>query len=154
MKKTGVLIVLIFSFLFNFQAAYPHCEIPCGIYDDQARVVLIEEHIKTIEKSMNQIKSLSKEQLKNYNQIVRWVTNKETHAQHIQEIVYQYFMTQRIKFVRNRETSAHKEYLEKLSLLHQMLLEAMKAKQTTDLKVVANLRLLLEEFKVAYFGIN
>ena len=38
-----------------------HCEIPCGIYDDQLRADLIAEHATTIEKSMKKIVELSKQ---------------------------------------------------------------------------------------------
>ena len=76
---------------------FAHCEIPCGIYDDQARINMILEHITTIEKSMKQIQSLEKEKNINFNQIVRWIMNKEQHATEIQTMVAQYFMTQRIK---------------------------------------------------------
>ena len=48
-----------------------HCEIPCGIYDDQVRANLIYEHTVTIEKSMKKIAVLSKEAPVNYNQLVR-----------------------------------------------------------------------------------
>ena len=41
--------------LIRVSPLYPHCEIPCGIYDDHLRSHLIEEHIATIEKGMNQI---------------------------------------------------------------------------------------------------
>ena len=75
--------------------AFAHCEIPCGIYDDEARIASLREHVKTIEKSMAQIKGLSAEA--NKNQLIRWVDNKEAHANEIQHIVTQYFMTQRIK---------------------------------------------------------
>ena len=60
-----------------------HCEIPCGIYDDQLRIEMIKEDIGTVEKSIRQIKALSQEETANYNQIVRWVTNKEAHANKI-----------------------------------------------------------------------
>ena len=32
--------------------AWAHCEIPCGIYDDHARIHSIEEHISPSEKAM------------------------------------------------------------------------------------------------------
>ncbi|MDY6953871.1 MAG: superoxide dismutase [Ni], partial [Thermodesulfobacteriota bacterium] len=41
--------------LFVVSYASAHCEIPCGIYDDQMRIDMIAEHITTIEKSMKQI---------------------------------------------------------------------------------------------------
>ena len=124
--------------------AWAHCEIPCGIYDDHMRIHMIEEHITTIEKSMQQIVELSRQTPVNYNQVVRWVTNKEHHADELQHIVTQYFMTQRIK-------PDQKDYEKKLTVLHKMLLAAMKAKQTTDLANVADLRERTKEFEGLYF---
>ena len=60
--------------------AWAHCQIPCGIYDDPVRFSQLEEHVTTIEKSMKQIVELSGESSPNYNQLVRWVNNKETHV--------------------------------------------------------------------------
>ena len=137
---TGLLLVL-----FSISHAAAHCEIPCGIYDDQLRVQLIAEHATTIEKSMQQIMALSKSGPANYNQLIRWVSNKEDHATQIQHIVSQYFMTQRIK-------PDQEKYSEKLTVLHKMLIAAMKCKQTTDLANVNALRTHLKEFEVLYFG--
>jgi len=106
---------------------------------------LIAEHITTVEKSMNQIRALSQRTPLNHNQMVRWVTNKEAHANEIQHIVTQYFMTQRIK-------PGQDKYTEKLEVLHQILLSAMKAKQTVDLGHIQSLRKLLKKFENLYFG--
>jgi len=38
---------------------YSHCQIPCGIYDDPARLAMIAENITTIEKAMKSIEELS-----------------------------------------------------------------------------------------------
>lgn len=134
-----------FIILFTASGAAAHCEIPCGIYDDALRIKLIAEHIRTIEKSIEQITALGSAQPLNYNQIVRWTTNKETHASEIQHIVAQYFLTQRIKPDTDR-------YHEKLGLLHQMLVFAMKCKQSTDMSNVHALRKLLKSFDGLYFG--
>jgi nickel superoxide dismutase len=124
--------------------ASAHCEIPCGIYDDQMRVALISEHITTIEKAMKKISDLSGEKASDFNQRARWVMNKENHANELQHIVTQYFMTQRIK-------PDTKNYAEKLTVLHKMLVQAMKCKQTTDLSHVSALRALVKEFQGLYF---
>ncbi len=58
-------------------ASFSHSEIPCGIYADEARLALIEEHVATIEKSASVIIELSEQSEKNYNQLVRWTHNKE-----------------------------------------------------------------------------
>lgn len=130
-----------------------HCQIPCGIYDDELRVQLIEEHISTIEKSMNQINTLGAADPVNYNQLVRWVDNKEHHAQEIQDIVTAYFMAQRIKPPeKHGDDEANTIYMHRLALLHHIQIHAMKAKQSTDLEQVKTLRSLVAEFRKAYFG--
>ena len=148
MRKAAVPLMLgLFVMIGTASQAFAHCEIPCGIYDDHARARMIEEHITTIEKSMNMILELQGEKPVNDNQLVRWVMNKENHATELQEIVTQYFMTQRIK-------PDTKDYDKKLGLLHKMLISAMKCKQTTNLENVATLRSLLQEFENFYFGKN
>jgi nickel superoxide dismutase len=128
-----------------------HCQIPCGIYDDKMQIDMLNEHITTIEKAMNQITELSAEADKNFNQIVRWVTNKEDHAQEFQNIVTFYFLAQRIKPVDPAETDAYQKYLKKLELLHHLHVYAMKCKQTTDLANVEKLKSLVTEFAALYF---
>ena len=113
---------------------------------------MLEEDITTVEKSMTMIAELSKAGEKNYNQIVRWVNNKEKHADLIQESVSQYFMTQRVKPVDEAKPAEHKKYLKELTLLHEMLIYAMKTKQTTDQANVEKLRSLLQAFKTSYLG--
>jgi nickel superoxide dismutase len=152
-RKRVVLSLLVLGGLLAFAAPlYSHCEIPCGIYDDPLRMKLIDEHVGTIEKSMKQIAELSKAGEKNYNQIVRWVANKDQHADEIQHIVAQYFMTQRVMPAEAKDAEAYGKYVTQLTLLHRMLVAAMKAKQTTDLAHVEALRSLSAEFKAAYFG--
>jgi nickel superoxide dismutase len=146
MKKISLnLLPVMLIFLIFVSGVGAHCQIPCGIYDDQLRANLIAEHATTIEKSMQQIIDLGKANPVNYNQIVRWVSNKELHATKIQDIVSEYFLTQRIK-------PDQKKYNEKLTVLHKMLLAAMKCKQTTDVSNVKELRGHLKEFEVLYFG--
>lgn len=126
-----------------------HCQVPCGIYDDHTRIHLLEEHITTIEKGMTEVSFLSSEDEKNYNQIVRWVNNKDTHANEFQKIVTEYFMTQRIKPV-DKDDEAYEDYQKKVVLLHQMLVTAMKCKQTTDKAHVAALRDQVKAFDALY----
>lgn len=113
---------------------------------------MLAEHITTIEKSMKEIQALSAQGDKNYNQLVRWIVNKDNHADYFSEIVTQYFMTQRITPVEETDQKAYKEYIYKLTLLHKMLVYAMKCKQTTDLQNVEHLRTCLAQFKAAYLG--
>jgi len=150
-KKLILVSVLLSAIVFG-SLAYSHCQIPCGIYSDEARFNMIAEHITTIEKSMKLIESLSAQKKPNMNQVIRWVNNKEKHADEISHIVTYYFMAQRLKLPAKGNTKAFNEYVKKLTLLHEMLIYAMKTKQTTDLDNVEKLRSLLDEFHKVYFG--
>jgi nickel superoxide dismutase len=149
-KKTASLGILVLLLVFA-SMVYSHCQIPCGIYGDQARFDMLAEHITTIEKSMQQITELSQKDKRNFNQIVRWIQNKEKHADELSHIVTYYFMAQRIKPAGDTKSKAYQEYIRKLTLLHEMLVYSMKAKQTTDLSNVEKLKTLLAEFRIAYF---
>jgi len=117
-----------------------HCQVPCGIYDDQMRVSMMKEHVTTIEKAMKQI-----EADENQNQTVRWIMNKEKHAEELSNIVTYYFLAQRIK-------PGMDHYEENLKTLHEILIYAMKAKQTTDLANVEKLNELIHHLEHSYFG--
>lgn len=144
-KKFFQVLLILSVVLFATSYATSHCEIPCGIYDDEMRFNMMAEHITTIEKSIKQVTKLETGKPINYNQLIRWVMNKDHHANKLQEIVTQYFMTQRIKVDTEK-------YTDKLITLHKMLVYAMKCKQTTDLSHIRTLRSLLKKFHDLYFG--
>jgi nickel superoxide dismutase len=149
MKTTKIVAFLLALALTG--SAYAHCEIPCGIYDDAARITEMREHVGTIEKAMNQVTELSAASETNHNQLVRWVMNKEDHADKLQEIATQYFMFQRIKPADEADAAAWAKYQSQLTLTHKITVFAMKAKQSTALGHVETLRVLLDEFEKAYF---
>ncbi|MEW6238949.1 MAG: superoxide dismutase [Ni] [Candidatus Omnitrophota bacterium] len=153
-KRIGLAVVflsLIVCTVFSVKT-FSHCQIPCGIYDDDMRIAMLKEDILTLEKSMKSIEELSKDPAKNANQLIRWVQNKDAHAEKIDEIVTQYFMTQRIKPAEESDAKAYAEYTKKLVLLHNILIASLKSKQTTDLANVEKLNSLVDQFAAAYFG--
>jgi nickel superoxide dismutase len=111
---------------------------------------MLQEDITTIEKSMKKIVELAADPAENANRIGRWVLNKEQHADHIREIVTQYFMTQRIKLPDEGDKAAVAAYTERLTLLHKMLVYAMKSKQTTDTMWTQKLHETVHVFEDAY----
>jgi nickel superoxide dismutase len=146
--------LLLFSLILSMAPGkvYSHCQIPCGIYDDKLQIALLKEHVKTIEKSIVKIMAIKKAKPINHNQLVRWIHNKEVHAEKIQEITWQYFMTQRIKPPAGKDKKAVGLYNTKLALLHNMLLKAMKAKQNVDRENCKALLEVVEAFEEAYFS--
>lgn len=149
-RKTFAVSVLL-AIVICSSMVYSHCQIPCGIYNDRARFDMMAEHITTIEKAIKQVVMLSERDEPNTNQIVRWVQNKEKHADELSHIVTYYFMSQRIKPTEKTSGKAYTEYTKQLTLLHKILIYTMKTRQTTDLANVEKLRSLLDEFKTEYF---
>ncbi len=139
-KKSLLLISFIFfsCILVLPQLSQAHCQIPCGIYDDYARVQSMKEDAVTVEKSMQLIAQLTgKLDAQSQNQLVRWVMNKEVHAQKIISSISDYFLTQRVK-------PDQKGYAERLKKHHLVIIAAMKAKQNVDMKYADKLMKSIE----------
>lgn len=144
-RKNTVLTmsIVVMSFMFS-QQLYAHCQIPCGIYDDHARIQAMLEDAATIEKSVNLIVKLSgKTDAQSNNQIVRWVVNKEHHAQNIIATMSDYFLTQRIK-------PKDKDYSKRLVKHHAVIIAAMKAKQNAEMSYVEALKKSIEALAPYY----
>jgi len=146
------LLLVLLAISGGMQLLEAHCQVPCGIYDDPARFKLLFEHIATLEKAMNEIIALSKQSPLNYNQVVRWVMNKEKHAEEFSEILSYYFLAQRLVPKAAEEQEARAAYLEQLELAHRLIVHAMKAKQGLDLAQIGTLKELLGRFEKAYFA--
>ena len=124
---------------------FAHCQIPCGIYSDAMQIIQIREDLNTIEKAMAMINTSSgKSDPQTLNQIGRWITAKEQHAQNIQNIISQYFLTQRIK-------QNSKNYENELITLHQLLVSIMKCKQSVNKENLKRSSKLLDDFSEFYF---
>lgn len=131
------------------QLAVAHCEVPCGIYGDEIRFSMLSEHLDTIEKAMKQATEIGAQDKPNYNQLIRWTSAKETHADAFREILIQYFLTQRIKPVAN-DAEGRDVYLAQIERIHQLVVLSMKCKQGTDTGHVEKARKILAEFQAAY----
>ena len=150
---TKIPALVFISSLFAFsQHAHSHCQIPCGIYDDHARYLSMLEDASTVEKATDQIIALSNDIdskqkstpiTQNYNQLVRWVNNKEIHAEKIISTIANYFLTQRIK-------PTQKDYLERLGKHHAVILAAMKAKQNASITESNALKVAIQNLAIYY----
>ena len=141
--KKYTLAILIPIFILDVILA--HCQIPCGIYDDALRIKLIKENFTTINKAMIKINELSTvTNALSKNQLNRWVNEKDKHASKIQNIITNYFLTQRI-----RETNS--KYFEQVTSLQKLLVIAMKCKQSVDKENIEIGLKLVDLFSQAYF---
>lgn len=145
MKNMTFSFVLAVFFLAAYSSSvYSHCQIPCGIYDDHARIKTMLEDAATARKSISLISELSKKNdPQSNNQLVRWVMNKETHAQNIISNISDYFLTQRVK-------SKQKDYVARLKNHHAVIVAAMKVKQNADIKYVDDLESSIKQLLPYY----
>ncbi len=134
----------------DVSAARAHCQVPCGIYDDQARITILREDATTIAKAVDQINLLAgKHEAQALNQATRWITTKEAHATHIITVVAEYFLTQKVKPV-SPGGAAYDAYLKKLADHHAVMVMAMKTKQNSDASYVSSLRSAIDALAVHY----
>ena len=144
-KATSLIALTLAGFILSLpQLAHAHCQIPCGIYGDYARVQSMLEDAATVEKSAKLIAELAgKSDAQSQNQLIRWVMNKEKHAQKIISTVCDYFLTQRVK-------PGEKDYAERLIRHHTVIIAAMKAKQNADVRYAKTLKESIEALSSYY----
>ena len=145
-KKNMLLIVYAvvgYILLLPLQG-HTHCQIPCGIYDDAARIQSMLEDTATVEMACKSITNLAgKTDTQSQNQMVRWVVNKEKHAQKIISTINEYFLTQRVK-------PSQKDYAERLAKHHAVIIAGMKTKQNAAVKYAIILKESIEALRSYY----
>ena len=144
---------IMFCYIITISYLFAHCQVPCGIYDDARKIIEIEEDIMTIKKAINNIQLISSQNIQTaqeMNQLVRWITTKEEHAQHIQNTIMEYFLSQRIK-PKESNNDDYSKYVSMTTLCQQIIFYAMKTKQSVDKKHLGELSNILNEFENIYF---
>ena len=131
---TVVTVTIITSLAIFFSGqintAQAHCQVPCGIYNDAARIGALAEDVITISKAITKINELAgKSDATSINQAVRWVQTKDAHASNIIKVISEYFLTQKVKPVSTGKKGDYQKYLESLSRHHAVMVAAMKTKQ-------------------------
>eukprot|EP00045_Choanoeca_perplexa_P017167 m.244215 g.244215 ORF g.244215 m.244215 type:complete len:164 (+) comp17464_c0_seq1:3586-4077(+) len=131
-----------------------HCQVPCGIYDDDARVGQLKEDAVTIGKATTEIEKLTKSGVnnaQNLNQAVRWIATKDQHASDIITTVSEYFLTQKVKEAEKGDKD-YTQYLEVLAAHHRVMRAAMKTKQQVSSQAVADLNHAVGDLSKVYGG--
>lgn len=129
----------------------PHCEVPCGIYSDQMRFEMMLEDAATIAKSITSVNEIVAGFTEGpptgtqINQMTRWINTKELHATKTQEVIAQYFMTQRIK-------PENEKYAVQLAAAHKVMVLAMKCKQDVAADSAEALKAAIFDLYRAYEG--
>ncbi len=131
-------------------AASAHCQVPCGIYDDAARIARLYEDAATIEKAMIQMTELAGHvDAQGLNQFSRWVATKEQHAANVIAVMSEYFLAQKVKPVAAGD-DGYEAYLAKLADHHAVMVAAMKCKQKAHTDYAETLRSAIDALAKHY----
>ena len=150
MTKHKLTFTCIIFLALSINKLSAHCQVPCGIYNDAARIVQMEEDIATIKKAMTKISDLAgSTDSQSVNQISRWVTTKESHAQNVQETILNYFLAQRVK-AKEKGDKDRQKYVDQTLTLQQLIVKMMKCKQTVDQRNCSDAYELLDKFTNLY----
>jgi nickel superoxide dismutase len=141
-------LTLAFAFVSTLslltQTADAHCQVPCGIYDDSARLQNMLEDAQTVGKATAKLAELAgKQDAQSINQATRWVLNKEQHAQRIISTISDYYLTQRVK-------PSQADYRQRLVKHHAVIIAAMQAKQHADHQYATTLYETIEALTAYY----
>ena len=140
---TAVVLVVTAGFAAEARA---HCQVPCGIYDDAARVRSMLEDTTTIDKAIHNIRALAgKTDAQSVNQATRWIHTKEVHASRIITTISEYFLAQKIIAADPTKSREWQRYVQVLVDHHAVMRLAMTAKQTVDHQVVTALRTAVDK---------
>lgn len=116
-----------------------HCQMPCGIYDDNLVFGEMRQCLATMAKAVTEISSHDMNSPSSINQTIRWVGKKDWHSDRFSEDVAEYFLKQRIALDADNLDA-------KLKSAHILLVLAMHAKQTVDAKLIEELKQEFEHF--------
>ena len=150
MKALKLILSLFFLISVSVNSLSAHCQVPCGIFEDDIVFGELITDLQTIEKAMKEINRLGEGEAANMHQVIRWVNNKESHAQNIQDVMSAYYLAQRIKL--DVKKTDPERYTRMVELAHEITVLAMKCKQSTDLSLAEKLGKALHSFQEVYKG--
>ena len=143
-------VVAAFTLGCGADTARAHCQVPCGIYDDAARITQLREDAATIAKAIMKIRELAAKHDPNaFNQATRWTATKDEHASRIIATVSEYFLTQKVKPAA-AGSDAREQYLAKLGDHHAVMVAAMKTKQQVNAQTVTALEKAIDQLATHY----
>lgn len=140
--KKRLLIGLLSAVFLNGQA-HAHCQMPCGIYHDELVYNQIDQYAETMYKAVAVLNDLHMDSVKEKNDFVRWVVQKENASNEIAEVICKYFLMQKIK-------PGEEDTAKKLAEAHKLLFGIVQIKQNTDIKFVEAFTEDWEKFKLMF----
>lgn len=133
-------LLLFFTLFLSGLSA--HCQMPCGIYNDQMVYDQINQFYLTVFKAVKNMEALKADSLEDRNKFVRWVITKDRLCDETAELITKFFLQQKIQPIDDN--------VDLLKSLHKLLFLLVAIKQNVDIKVVQDFNKEWEHFKYLF----
>lgn len=120
-----------------------HCQMPCGIYHDDMVYDQIDQFVETVYKGITVLNESKFSTVKEKNEFVRWVGQKEKCCNEAADLITIYFLQQKIK-------PGEDDTVKRLVSAHNLLFLMVAIKQNTDLEYVKQFNAEWEKFKLMF----
>lgn len=120
-----------------------HCQMPCGIYHDGMVYDQIDQFVETVYKGITVLNDSKFSTVKERNEFVRWVGEKEKGCCDAADLITVYFLQQKIK-------PGEDDTVKRLVSAHKLLFLLVAIKQNVDLQYVKEFNEEWEKFKLMF----
>lgn len=120
-----------------------HCQMPCGIYHDDMVFDQIDQYVETMYKGITVMNDSKFASVKDKNEFVRWVIEKENASNEAAHLILTYFLQQKIK-------PGEEDTVKRITSAHKLLFLIVQIKQTTDVEIVEDFSKEWEAFKLFF----
>jgi len=120
-----------------------HCQMPCGIYHDDMVFDQIDQYIETMYKGITVLNDNKFDSVKDKNEFVRWVIQKEKASDEAANLILTYFLQQKIK-------PGEADTQKRLAGAHELLFLIVQIKQNVDKKILESFSHEWESFKLMF----
>lgn len=130
-------------FLSSSGLVSAHCQMPCGIYHDDMVFDQVDQYAETMYKGITVMNESKFSSVKDKNEFVRWVIQKENETNEVANLLLTYFIQQKIK-------PGEEDTLKKLTSVHKLLFLLVQIKQNADVGIVESFTSEWEKFKLMF----
>lgn len=141
--KTLFLTIGIVGSLYLSASLDAHCQMPCGIYHDDMVYDQIDQYTETMYKGIAVMNDSKFQTVKERNEFVRWVLQKETATDETAILLTKYFLQQKIK-------PGEPDTAKRIECVHKLLFLLVAIKQNADLSFVKEFTDEWERFKLMF----
>lgn len=120
-----------------------HCQMPCGIYHDDMVFDQIDQYVETMYKGITVMSESKFTSLKDKNEFVRWVVQKENASNEAANLLVTYFLMQKVK-------PGEDDTIKRLTSAHKLLFLIVQIKQNADVEFVEAFNEEWEKFKLMF----